>query len=87
MLGVDDQGNPFTPSPDPLLKQLQSNLQSVELGTQDKVAIHTALQPILSNKQIFAHDLYTIGLGDRVEILFRQFVVGPEAVAKALANL
>ncbi len=87
LLAVDDQGNDFTPSPDPLLKQLQNNLRSIKLGVQDKVLIHEALQPILSNKQIFAHDLYAIGLGDEVEALFRQLNVGPGSVASALAEL
>lgn len=87
LLAVDDYGNNFVPSPDPLLEQLQTNLETVKLGVQSDKLIHNALQPILSNKQIFAHDLYAIGLGAKVETLFKQLIVGPGAVAELLGEL
>jgi fructuronate reductase len=85
LLAVDDEGKPFTPSPDPLLADLQKQLSGITLG--DSGDVHTALQPILSNKQIFAHDLYAIGLGAKVEANFKRLIAGPGAVAKELHAL
>lgn len=85
LLGVDDKGEIFTPSPDPLLADLQKELRSVQVGQTTDV--HAVLQPILSNKQIFGHDLYAIGLGDKVEADFKQMIAGPGAVAQALHEI
>jgi fructuronate reductase len=49
--------------------------------------VHAVLQPILSNKQIFGHDLYAIGLGDKVEADFKRIIAGPGAVAQALHEI
>lgn len=85
LLAVNDQGEAFEPSRDPLLKDLQAQLGSLKLGYTGDV--HAALQPILSNKQIFGNDLYAIGLGDKVEANFKQLIAGPGTVAKALYAL
>ncbi|MFC6323689.1 mannitol dehydrogenase family protein [Companilactobacillus baiquanensis] len=87
ILAVDDQGNSFTPSPDPLLDYVKEIMEPIELGTQDDELIHKTLKPLLSNKQIFAHDLYEIGLADKVEANFKELNNGKEAIAKALSNL
>ncbi|MFD1672650.1 mannitol dehydrogenase family protein [Agrilactobacillus yilanensis] len=87
LLAVDDKGNAFTPSPDPLLANVQKIMAPITLGTQDDILIHETLQKILTNKQIFAHDLYEIGLGEAVEANFKTLIAGPGAIAKALATL
>ena len=52
LIGIDDQGKPFIPSPDPLLTDLQHKLSDIQLGTQDTSHIHEKMAPILSNKEI-----------------------------------
>ena len=66
LTGISDDGKPFTLSRDPLMDQLQASLKGIELGATQP-AIHQALQPIISNKEIFTYDLYAIGLGDKIE--------------------
>ncbi|MDR2134797.1 MAG: mannitol dehydrogenase family protein [Treponema sp.] len=84
LLGVDDRGQPFTVSPDPLYESLSSGLAGIRLG--DAGPFHAALEPILSNSRIFAVNLYEAGLGEKVEALFAELAAGPGAVAAALAK-
>ena len=84
LLGVDDEGNEFSPSPDPLLVEMQQHLASIELGCQDATAVHVAAQSILSNANIFGVDLYRIGLGGKVEGMFLEMLVAPGAVRKTI---
>ena len=84
LLGVDDEGNEFSLSPDPLLVEMQQHLASIELGCQDATAVHVAAQPILSNANIFGVDLYRIGLGGKVEGMFLEMLVAPGAVRKTI---
>ena len=84
LLAVDDRGQAFEPSPDPMLADLQSRLSGIELGCTDAEKVHAALAPILSNKEIFVVDLVEVGLAAKVEDLFMQLVAGPGAVAATL---
>lgn len=81
-----DSGEDFTPSPDPMLEELQGKLAAggIELCVTDAVAIHNAVRPILSNKEIFDCDLYEAGLGERVEAMFAELNEGPGAVRATL---
>lgn len=87
LLAVDDDGKPFTPSPDPMLQQLQDQLAKggVAPGVTDAATVHAAVAPILSNTEIFDCDLYQVGLGEKVEQDFRELNAGPGAVARVLA--
>ena len=82
LMGVDDEGNAFTPSPDPLLPELQEQLGSVQLG--DKSLAKHVLKPVLSNEKIFAVDLYQVGLGEMIEGMFLEFIAGKGAVRETL---
>jgi fructuronate reductase len=82
LLGIDDRGEPFTPSPDPLYESLSASLSGLKLGQRGP--FHGALEPILSNPGIFAVDLYQAGLGEKVEAYFGELMAGPGAVAAAL---
>ena len=86
LTGIGDDGKPFTLSRDPLMDQLQASLKGIELGATQP-AIHQALQPIISNKEIFTYDLYAIGLGDKVERDFEQLIAAPGAVRKTLHEM
>ena len=80
LTGVDDKGEAFTPSPDPLLEQLQAHVAGLRLGEATAEAVHAAAQPILSNKEIFTVDLYELGLGEKVEGMLLEQLAGPGAV-------
>ncbi|MGG0516453.1 mannitol dehydrogenase family protein [Bacillus pseudomycoides] len=84
LLAIDDRGNSFTPSPDPLLETLQENLEGITLGTTDAAQVHTAVAPILANKEIFDVNLYEVGLGEKIEAAFLEMLSGKEAVRNTL---
>ncbi|MBC8535130.1 mannitol dehydrogenase family protein [Feifania hominis] len=81
LMGVDDRGNAFERSDDPMFGQLLPYLSGVALG--DTGAGQT-LRPILSNDRIFGVDLYAAGLGQRVESYFAEMLTGPGAVRETL---
>ncbi|MDR2159029.1 MAG: mannitol dehydrogenase family protein [Treponema sp.] len=84
LLGIDDEGKPFTVSPDPLYAALAPALSGIRLG--QKGPFHAVLEPILSDRRIFAVNLYEAGLGEKVEAYFEELAAGPGAVAKTLAK-
>ena len=81
-MGIDDNGNAFAPSPDPLLDSVQQVLRGIALG--GTVVPGTTLKPILSNEGIFGVDLYTVGLAEKVENMFQEMIEAPGAVRKVL---
>lgn len=85
LMAVDDNGNAFTPSDDPLLPELMPLLADVKLGYPCDV--HKTLQPILSNAAIMGSDLYEIGLAPQVENWFARLIAGPGAVRAELHHL
>ncbi len=82
LCGIDDQGNPFSYSPDPMLPVLTPVMAQIKLG--EKEEIHDKVKEILSNKSIFGVDLYEAGLGYKVENLFTELMQGPGAVRNTL---
>jgi fructuronate reductase len=82
LMGIDDEGNPFTPSPDPLLDELMGYVKDVKLG--DKHVDTSILKPILSNDKIFAVNLYDVGLGEKIEGMFLELIAGKGAVRATL---
>jgi len=84
LMAADDAGNPFEPSPDPMLDEVSAYVRGIRLGEQRD--FHEELAPILSNAKIFGVDLYEAGLGARVEEYFRLLVRGPGAVRQTLAE-
>jgi fructuronate reductase len=80
--GIDDQGNAFEPSPDPLLEELQAIFAPLEVkeGEQD----FSCLKTLFSRKDVFGVDLYEAGLGERIEGMVKELYAGPGAVRKTL---
>lgn len=85
LIGLDDEGQAFDVSPDPLLSELQTYLKDITLGTNysDDV-IHATLRPILSKRQIFGVNLLEIGLADKIEHFFKQMIQAPGSVRRVL---
>ena len=82
LLAVDDEGKPFTCSPDPMLSELQNKLSGVTLGQPDSVK--GKLDGILSNPVIFGSDLVKLGLSGKIEGMMRELLAGPGAVRATL---
>lgn len=82
LLGVDDEGNTFTVSPDPMYESLAKQLEGVKIG--EACDVHKVLEPILSNAKIFGVNLYEVGLGETVEGIFTELTAGPGAVRATL---
>jgi fructuronate reductase len=82
LLGVDDEGKPFTVSPDPLYASLAPGLSGIKPGQRGP--FHAALEPIFSDRRIFAVNLYEAGLGEQAEAYFEELTAGPGAVAATL---
>lgn len=82
LMGIDDRGDRFSPSPDPLLEEAGQCVSNISLG--DTGDFHQNLKPLLSNAAIFGVDLYEVGLGERVEKYFAELVAGPGAVKATL---
>ncbi len=80
--GLDDCGKPFTPSTDPLLAELQAIVAPLELGKPDQD--FSCLRKLYTRKDIFAVDLYEVGLGERIEGMVKELYVGPGAVRATL---
>ena len=82
LMGIDDNGSPFPPSPDPLLDTVRPLVAGISLG--DKGPFLETLRPILENQAIFGVDLFAAGLAQRVADAFAQLVSGQGAVRAAL---
>ena len=82
LMAVDDKGNAFTLSPDPLLETVCPCVADLKLGQLE--GAEEKLRPILQNAAIFGVDLYQAGLADKVLGMFKELAAGPGAVAAFL---
>lgn len=80
--GVDDKGNAFELSSDPLLAELQPIVAPLQLGVADQD--FSCLKKLYSRKDIFGLDLYEAGLGDKVEAMVKELYSGVGAVRATL---
>ena len=80
LLGVNDNGNTFTCSPDPLLESAQAKLAGVRVGSDDLGNVRELLQ----DTAIFGVELYAVGLGEKVEGYLREMLEGNGAVRATL---
>lgn len=85
LMGVDDKGNAFTPSPDPLLDTLMPLLADVKLG--EACDVKAVITPILKREDIFGVDLTQSVLGEKVTALFTEMIQGIGAVAGLLERI
>ena len=84
LMGIDDEGNTFTLSPDPLLEDIRPFVKDIQLGGRADIK---RIEPLLRNAKIFGVDLYEAGLAEKVENYFNEMCKGKHAVRKALRNL
>ena len=82
LMGVDDFGQEYTLAPDPLADELHAQLSTVRFGEPESLT--GQLRPILSNRQIFFCDLYEMGVGEKIEGMFREMIAGPGSCKAAV---
>ena len=83
--GIDDNGEKFECSPDPMLSKVQEMLSSLEFGKElDLAETAKVLHPILTDEVIFAINLEKAGIADKVVKYFVMEMSAPGAVRKTL---
>lgn len=82
LMGVNDNGEAFELSPDPLLATVCPVVEGIQLG--DDINVEEVLKPILTNKAIFGVDLYEVGMAELVCGYFKEMIAGPGAVRATL---
>ncbi len=81
LMAVDDEGNAFEPSPDPLLETAQAYVRNFKLGEEPDCV---KLEGLLRNANIFGVDLVEVGLAGKVCVYFTELTAGPGAVRATL---
>ncbi len=79
LVGINDKGQTFELSPDPLKDTLLGILGDVQLGDKPET-----VKEIIGNVSIFGSDLYVIGLGDKIEAYFYEMMAGIDGVRRTL---
>lgn len=82
LMAVDDAGNRFKLSPDPLLDTVRPFVEPMKLGAPFDAEKY--LRPVLENADIFGVNLYEVGLATTVCRYFEEMVEGTGAVRKTL---
>ena len=78
MLGVDYEGQKYELAPDPMNEEIQEQLKDIVIGKPETFT--EQLKPILSNERLFFVDLYTTGVAEKIEEMFREMIAGKGAV-------
>lgn len=81
LMGIDDKGNVFELSSDPLLPGVAEYVRGIKLG--DKVDSSKFEAPY-KNKKIFGVDLFEAGLAEKVTEYFNELISGTGAVIKTI---
>jgi fructuronate reductase len=81
LLAVDDEGNKFERTSDPLLGELDQIIKNIKLGSTDNV---NDVLPILENTAIFGSNLVEVGLSDQILEYFEQLISGTGKVREVL---
>ena len=82
LLGVDDNGESFELSADPMAEELKAQLDGVRFAEPSSYT--GQLKNLLSNANIFGINLYEAGIGDKIEELFVEEIAGKGAVRATL---
>ena len=79
---LDDNLQPFSPSSDPKLDELMAIVAPLEIGKPEQD--WSPLKQLFSRADIFAVDLYEVGLGEKIEGMVKELYAGPGAVRATL---
>ncbi|MBQ3164688.1 MAG: mannitol dehydrogenase family protein [Lachnospiraceae bacterium] len=81
LMGINDNGDKFELSSDPMLETVCPYVADLKLGDTE---VHESVAPILANEKIFGVNLYEIGLGKLVEQYFVEMLAGKGAIMNTL---
>ena len=81
-MGIDDNGNERSISPDPMLSMLQEEMKGIEFGNPS--SYKGQLRKVLKNENIFGIDLEEAGLSELIEKYFIEMIEGAGAVHRTL---
>lgn len=85
LMAVDDAGNAFELSPDPLLDTVCPYVEGFKLGeTKDVAEIEATLKPVLENDKIFGVNLYEVDMAEKVCGYFNEMLAGVGSVRATL---
>ncbi len=82
LMAIDDKGNAFTLSPDPLLDTVTPYVAGIRIG--EKADVEKQLAPLLENSSIFGVNLYEVNLAKTVIAYFKEMIEEYGAVRKTL---
>ena len=82
LMGVNDEGEAFELSPDPLLDTVRPYVTDFKLG--EKADVESALKPVLENAKIFGVNLYEVGMARQVCEYFAELIAGKGAIRATL---
>ena len=82
LMGVNDNGEKFELSPDPLLETVCPYVAGIELGKA--VDVESAVQPLLEDAKIWGVNLYEVGMAQKVVGYLREMIAGTGAVRATL---
>lgn len=82
LMAVDDNGNKFELSSDPLLDTVCPYVANFKLG--EDADVNAALKTVLENEKIFGVNLYEVGMADKVCGYFKELISGTGAVRSTL---
>lgn len=82
LMAVDDNGNAFELSPDPLLDTVCPYVADIKLG--EDCDVEGKIKPVLENAKIFGVNLYEVGMVDKVCGYFKELIAGTGAVRATL---
>ena len=81
LMAVDDNGEKFELSPDPLLETVCPVVAGIKFGDTD---VEETIRPLLTNRAIFGVDLYEAGLAGLTVQYFKELIAGVGAVRATL---
>ncbi len=81
LMALNDKGEAFEPSPDPLLESAQAYVKDFKLGEKPDCS---KLEGLLRNKTVFGVDLVEAGLAEKICAYFTELTAGPDAVRATL---
>ena len=81
LMAIDDQGNTFELSPDPLVPEVCKYVEDIKLGD---VVSDDKLHTLMSDKSIFGVDLYEIGMAETVLALFNELIASKGAIRSTI---
>ena len=83
LMGLNDKGESFSLSPDPLLEHVRPYVMNIILGKEVSLE---EIKPVLMNESIFGVDLVKVGMADLVLKYFNEMIKGTGAVENTLTK-